>query len=194
MRGVKGSAMAVEESRRRRRERMAATRKTLRGRLVSIYNGMRSRAGNRDGRHPAYASVKLLLSRDEFLAWAIPAFSRWMLDHPGERPSIDRIQFGDYELGNLQILSILDNTRKQKHRPNMNAPEGMAWCSRCQKHLPRTAFAAHSANPVNGLQSYCKDCNRAYRQANRERRQAYDRTRTKKWKTSHGRNEKAGCT
>ena len=61
MRGVKGSAMAVEESRRRRRVSEWPRRARPWGRLVSIYNGMRSRAGNRDGRHPAYASVKATL-------------------------------------------------------------------------------------------------------------------------------------
>ena len=38
------------------------------------------------------------------------------------------------------------------------------WCNCCEQHKPVTEF---SLNRRDGYQTYCKDCNRAYRQTGR---------------------------
>jgi 5-methylcytosine-specific restriction endonuclease McrA len=50
--------------------------------------------------------------------------------------------------------------------------EEMKWCNKGQHFQPRSNFAK-AARERDGLQSKCKDCNKAYRELNRERITSY---------------------
>lgn len=108
----------------------------------------------------SYAGVEVRMSRDEYLAWALPAFSAWMGQNSGT-PSVDRIDpKGHYEVGNLRILERGENARLASNHPNVYAPPGAAWCSACRQYLPRDGFY-RCADKFNGLQSRCKPCHDA---------------------------------
>lgn len=85
---------------------------------AKAWSNLCGRSGNRDGNHPTYAKVWVLCTREQFLAWAIPAIERWQRKYPGLPCSIDRIDDkGHYKLGNLQLLTPAENNRKSKlHR------------------------------------------------------------------------------
>lgn len=138
-------------------------RQTPRGMALSKWAGIKARAGNADGKHPAYADVELRMTRQEFVDWFIAEASQWNATYPGVKPTVDRRDSrGHYELGNLQLASLSDNSRRQRWRPNLDAPDGMLWCGRCRQHKPREAFAK-CARIWTGRQSHCKACNREER-------------------------------
>lgn len=63
-----------------------------------------------------YKNVSLCFSRAEFAAWAQGQRTVWdALKCAGLRPSLDRINPGDYTLDNLQIISVNENSRKADH-------------------------------------------------------------------------------
>ncbi len=96
--------------------------------------GMRRRAGNKDGNHPAYASVKLLVEQEEFYRWYKRRLRAFNVLFPGERPSVDRIDpTGHYEFSNLRLLPVGLNSRLRRNARKYFAPEGMQWCSGCQQ-------------------------------------------------------------
>lgn len=131
----------------------------IRGRILAAWCSLNDRAGNRDGKHPTYADVRVLITRDEFLKWAEIEFSRWMSENPGGRPSVDRIGPSiHYEPGNLRVISCGQNSREQPTNKNIRAPEGMAWCSgRCKTYKPITEFSKYR-RATNGLDPECKSC------------------------------------
>jgi len=68
------------------------------------WRGMNTRCGKLAG----YKAIKILCTREEFLAWAVPAIETFLQEHPGETPSIDRHPDpdGHYQLGNMRIISL----------------------------------------------------------------------------------------
>jgi hypothetical protein len=100
------------------------------------------------------------MSRDEYLSWAVPAFTEWMAANTGT-PSVDRVNpRGHYEIGNLRILERGENNRLASNHPNVHAPAGKAWCGECAEYLPREHFY-RCASHFNGLQKRCKPCHEA---------------------------------
>ncbi len=76
---------------------------------------MLSRAENRDGKHASYKDVKVLMTRDAFMAWAVPEIERFNASHPNDRPSLDRIDNRlDYAFGNIRIISWNEHRRLKK--------------------------------------------------------------------------------
>ena len=65
---------------------------------------------------PSYRrqNVKVRVTYDNFMEWAIPAYLKFMQDNFSSTPSLDRINGGDYELGNLQVLERRTNSSKQR--------------------------------------------------------------------------------
>jgi hypothetical protein len=115
----------------------------------------------RSGSQQSYEHVQVRMTRDEFLAWAVPAYEKWMSLYPGQTPSLDRIDpAGHYELTNLRILERGENNRLGRNHHNVHAPLGMAWCHVCKEYLPTSQFWRNSSNH-NGLQKRCKPCHMA---------------------------------
>lgn len=86
-------------------------------RVKAAYCGMVARCENANGKNPTYANVRLLMSLDEFITWALPRYTEFIANHPNESPCTAR--FGDkghYEIGNIEVISMADN-RKQQVQP-----------------------------------------------------------------------------
>lgn len=116
-------------------------RKSARGRAFQAWTNLLKRAGNSDGRNPSYKNVKLLITKKQFIEWAIPAYETWLKKNPNRVPSIDRIkESGHYELGNLQIIEWGENSRKISKNKNVHATKNKAWCCECKKYLPKSEF------------------------------------------------------
>ena len=132
---------------------------TPKGRAARAWNNMQRRALNASGCHPTYANVSLLVTREEFYSWSVPEFKIWMKKHPDEIGTIDRILDGNYVLGNLQILTQGENTRKRSNNKNIHAPRDSAWCGLCRRYRKKSNFHRDRSKP-NGLNSTCKRCAR----------------------------------
>lgn len=58
----------------------------------------------------------------------------------------------------ISVLPLpLVSDRRRKQFKNTYGPDGMAWCSGCQKYYPVDRFHRNSSNS-HGLASYCRDC------------------------------------
>jgi transposase-like protein len=113
---------------------------------------------HRAGKQQSYEHVEVRMTRDEFLAWSIPEYAKWI---PKDQPSLDRIDpRGHYELGNLRIINRRENSRLQRTAKNVHATEGMAWCTDCSAYLQRDSFWRCKSS-YNKLQHRCKPCQMA---------------------------------
>jgi len=128
-------------------------RQTPKGKAAMMWTNITARAENRNGTNPQYTYVKVLMTREEFIEWAVKELEKFsVLDNL----SIDRKQNdGHYEISNLQLLSLDDNRRKQGK--NYFAPSGYVWCSKCKDYLLENKFHKNSTS-VSGFQSFCKEC------------------------------------
>jgi hypothetical protein len=112
----------------------------------------------RSGRQISYKHVSVSMTREEFLMWAIPEYTKWMAENPGETPSLDRKDPSqDYCIENIRVLERGENNRLAKTNKNVHAPFGMAWCHGCKAYLPSGTFWGSSGS-YNGLQHRCKTC------------------------------------
>jgi hypothetical protein len=86
--------------------------KTPIGKAAKAWENITQRAENHNGVSPEYANVKLLMTRSEFMTWAVPQYEEFMKHNPDVMPSIDRIDSSDhYRMGNLRVVSISDNAK-----------------------------------------------------------------------------------
>lgn len=122
---------------------------------------MWSLINQRCGKVPAYLGVEVRLTRGEFLAWAVPAVRRWQVANPNGTPSIDRKSGGHYEIGNLRVVSVGENSRTRAYNKTVNAPPGKAWCGGCKQYLGRAKFSPRPGRST-GVQGRCKKCFREY--------------------------------
>ena len=144
-----------EAGRLRATAREQKRRSTPRGKAFAMWNSMKSRSENKDGKHPAYADVKLQITQTAFITWAIPEIDAWIKANPTDIPSVDRREnSGHYEISNLRIISLSENSRLQAAHKNVHAPNGMAWCGGCQDYLPRYEFW-NNVSAKHGLQYLC---------------------------------------
>lgn len=131
---------------------------TPRGRAHRAWYNIVDRAGNANGKSPAYADVELRMTQTEFLAWAVPEYSRWMKRNPEKIPSIDRRnQDGHYELGNIRIIEFAKNSRRKKWNKNVNAPTGQAWCCDCKSYKLKEDFCKDKTS-FHGVSYICRSC------------------------------------
>ena len=53
------------------------------------------------------------MTKEQFLAWAIPKYNSWLQEHPDVVPSVNRIDNkGHYEIGNIEVISWGQNATK----------------------------------------------------------------------------------
>lgn len=80
-----------------------------------MFNSMNARAGNRYNRHSTYADVEVKFTRQDWLDWAKPRIATFFREHPGERPSVDRIDFrGHYSFSNIRIIPWSQHRKLKK--------------------------------------------------------------------------------
>ena len=138
---------------------------TPKGKARTMWRHLRNRASNKDGKNPTYANIELRMTRQEFVSWVIPELESWCQTLPIQEVSLDRISNdGHYEIGNLQLLTKSDNSRKTRKNKNVVAPVGQAWCSMCKKYLTVDNFYK-DRRTMNGLRHICKP--HTYRKKNR---------------------------
>lgn len=120
--------------------------------------------------HPAYANVEVRVTRDEFLAWAVPAYAAFFRDHPGVKPSVDRERNdGHYEIGNLKLIPHRENCAKHSGVVNAGLPDGHKRCGHCKEVRPFAEFrkVKPGSKGTFGLSGWCVYC---YREHDRQRR------------------------
>lgn len=95
------------------RERCKAYRTSPNGLAKRAWYRINLRAENKDGKDKCYTNVKVKMTKDEFLQWAIPRYKEWVSTHPHQVPSINRIDpKGHYEINNIEIIGWLENSAK----------------------------------------------------------------------------------
>lgn len=136
--------------------------KTPKGKAARAWAALCQRAGNKTGRTPAYANVEVRMTREQFMAWAVPAFSRWMTRNPDKVASVDRRDNdGHYDIGNIRIIEKMANQLRSTRYRNLNGcPKGKSWCSWCKAYHARKEF--NPANNKNGLQTMCRNGHTEY--------------------------------
>jgi hypothetical protein len=151
-------------------------RKTPNGAAACAWNRLTSRAGAQYNHSKSYANIEVRISREDFIAWAVPEYEKWFREHSNLTPSIDRKDStGHYELGNLQLVEVQSNRRKASKFVNDNAPLGTKWCPKCSRFRNHDEFykmEKPSAHDPMGLYVRCKECAQQYDREYRERRKA----------------------
>jgi hypothetical protein len=136
--------------------------KTPHGRAVKAWNLIKYRVRNPYGKNKTYVGVELRMTRDEFMTWAVPAYTAWVTDgNLIESASVDRKEDGHYAIGNLQIISRVENAKKQKRNKNVHAPAGHAWCPSCVQYKLKCEFYTDKAS-WNGVSCRCRQCHNQY--------------------------------
>lgn len=127
-------------------------------RANAVWSALLQRIGNSNGKNPSYAAVELRMTKEEFIEWVIPKYAEFLAQHPGESPSIDRIDpNGHYEISNLRVIPLAENCRLSPQKHNLHAPEGQAWRTACKAYKSRSEFYKNRCQP-HGLQHRCKLC------------------------------------
>lgn len=162
--------MARPGMKQRRQEQRRLYARTPHGAAMHGWQGIVYRTG--PTRPRPYADVQLLMTRDEFFAWAIPQYEAFIRDNPGVMPSVDRIDTTKhYSLDNIRVISMDANNRRKKGEP-CDGPPGTTWCNACRQHLPVAMF--HFAR--GRYNAKCRPCLNAYhRQYWKEKRSPYAR-------------------
>lgn len=132
-------------------------------RAKAAYNGMLARCLNKNGKNPTYANVEIRMSLSEWLAWAIPEYTKFLAEHPNEKPNAARVgDKGHYEIGNIRIITMTQNCEEQAGRfINAVQPNGMKRCVTCKEPRPVGEFNKNKGR-WDGLASDCKSCIREY--------------------------------
>lgn len=135
-------------------EERVAYRGTPYGQAARAWLSILHRLRSRD----TYQGRELRMTREEFMAWAVPIYASW--DASRGRPTVDRIDNdGHYELSNLQIISMSENSAKDSR---IVSPDGQSWCGGCQAHMDRSCFTKNRAQ-WDGLSKICRECEREKR-------------------------------
>jgi hypothetical protein len=145
-----------------RRPKSPAWHRTAKARAKQAYSDMKQRCGNANGKCPSYTSVELRMSQREWLAWAIPRYECFLVEHPDTSPcAARRRDTGHYEIGNIEIISIEEN-REQQSAPCRLRDDGTKLCGRCRVVKTAESFNKNRRRG-DGLNHWCRDCCREHR-------------------------------
>ena len=115
---------------------------SARGRAMQAYTNMTRRCGNKDQNNPTYKDVYLLMTKEEFLTWAIPKYEWFIYNNPNEVPVVARKgDRGHYKLANIEIISQRENGRRQKHEKTNLVP---VLCKFCGQIIRRTRWQVNN--------------------------------------------------
>lgn len=119
---------------------------------------MLRRCENRSGKDRAYVDVKLKISLSDFIIWALPKYQEFIGRFPNLSPAISRIgDSGDYEIGNIEIISALENRHRQKAILRVRQ-DGTKMCVMCRKILIVEGNFSKNRTKPDGLNNECKEC------------------------------------
>jgi len=142
--------------------RSPAKHRKPRARAKAAFRNMKQRCGNANGKNPGYTDVKLLMTEEEWLTWAVPKFEGFQADHPAKSPCVSRLEdMGHYELNNIEIISTDENRRRQK-AVLLLRPNNTKLCSNCRVPKAGDAFNRNRRRP-DGLDHRCRECVRLKR-------------------------------
>ena len=54
---------------------------TPKGKAETMWYGITQRVNNKDKKHPSYTNIDVLITKTEFLNWAIPELEKWSKTH-----------------------------------------------------------------------------------------------------------------
>lgn len=133
-------------------------RKTPKGWATTAWGNITTRLRHDED----YAGVELRMTREEFVVWCVPAVTRWWAKNPEGSPSIDRKNAsGHYEISNIRILAVGENSRRRAFNKNSKAPARKAWCSGHQRYIAITLFSPAPSRPPLFVNNRCKQCKRS---------------------------------
>jgi hypothetical protein len=96
----------------------------------------------------AYQHVKILITREEFIAWF--RANDW------DGCTVDRIDpKGHYEFSNMRLISLSENSR----RAVLTFTDTHGTCNKCRVTMPIELFRRHCGN-INGRANTCAECTR----------------------------------
>lgn len=128
-------------------------------RAKAAYNGMLARCENANGKCPTYAGVKLKMTLEEWMAWAVPRYTAFSEANPGVSPSVSRPgDVGHYEIGNIEIVSVAENRALQRMVGQLR-PDGTKRCSSC-KEIQSSSEFSNNRGTKDRLAHSCKTCAR----------------------------------
>lgn len=86
--------------------------KTPLNRARQMWKSMKRRCKKGEG---CYAGIEVRMSREEWMAWAVPKIEAFTKQHPDKIPSVDREDpDGHYELRNVSIMDLKDNQLRSR--------------------------------------------------------------------------------
>lgn len=117
------------------RERCKQYRNSPHGMASRAWYRINARAENKNGKDACYTNIKVNMTKDQFITWAIPKYSEWIVKHPNESPSINRINsHGHYELGNIELLTCSQNSSLIHKSPFNNERFMESIVKKCELH------------------------------------------------------------
>ena len=129
--------------------------RTPRYRAKAAYANMKRRCGNKCGTEPAYAKVKLKMTLEEWMEWALPRYERFTRKYPDDIPNVSRKgDKGHYEIGNIRIVSHLVNRADRTIGQMVN---GRKRCSSCKTRKGAEHFNRNRTSK-DGYASECRNC------------------------------------
>ena len=91
------------------------THRKPRVRAKAAYRGMKQRCKNVNGKNKSYLNVELKMTEGEWLEWAVPLYETFLEAMPDESPCASRKNdTGHYGIGNIEIISVKENRKRQK--------------------------------------------------------------------------------
>lgn len=138
--------------------------RTPKARARAAYSNMIRRCHGGSASEDAYQNVEVRMTKSEWLAWAIPQYTAFMLANPDVVPHAARKgDLGHYEVGNIDIISARENMLSQSDRFKLTLnPDGTKICQRCRHVLTAGDFHKNASRP-DGLGTDCKACVYIYR-------------------------------
>jgi len=144
-------------TRRMKKFKSPAKHQTPLYRARCAYRDMSRRCGNPNGKNPAYVDVELRMTMEAWLEWSLPHYEKFIAENPGVSPSVSRNgDVGHYEIGNLEIVSLQENRRRQKTKLLVR-PNGTKLCCTCRVVQPKENFCKNRTR-ADGLNHECRSC------------------------------------
>lgn len=142
-------------------------------RAKSAYSNMKRRCKGGKSEERSYNNVELKMTLDEFLTWSLPLYEDFQNKYPDKVPVVSRKNdSGNYEIGNIDIISKEENNKIQKYKTeNRIQEDGSKKCSRCNtKYYSAEENFNKNKSTTDGYCGQCKKCSRLSDKKYKERK------------------------